>query len=126
MILKFKMFEEYEESDVDEILDKIDMFIKSPQKNIWIENNAIKIYIRKSKRYFKGEVNDFFDFASISVEKTGKGLFSQILQKFEEIYPDKNIFIESVLTDRFAYYIQHKLGFETDGNNNFYKIKKSF
>ena len=127
MITKFKIFEGYKESDVDNILNKIDKFLNSTQRNMWIENKAIKIYIRKSKRNFKGQMFYFFDFASIEVTKTGQGLFTQILKKFEEIYPDKNIFIESVLTERFEDYIKNKLGFEEDEDNynkNFYKIKK--
>ena len=126
MITKFKIFEGYKESDVDDILNKIDQFLNSQQRNMWIQNKAIKIYVRKSKRFFKGQMYDFFDFATIEVKKPGQGLFTQILNKFEEKYPDKNIFIESVLTDRFADYIKNKLGFEEPEDNynrNFYKIK---
>lgn len=121
-----RKFESYNNSDVDDILDQISNFLESNSKNIWIGNDSIKIYIRKSKRYFKGNFFDFFDFASIEVENTGQGLFTQILKKFEEIYPDKNIFIESVLTERFANYIKNVLGFEEQEPNeskNFYKIK---
>lgn len=127
MITNFKLFE-YNNSDVDDILNQIYDFLLSPVKNTWIENDEIKIYVRKSKRYFKGKVFDFFDFATIEVENTGQGLFTQILKKFEETYPEKNIFIESVLTERFADYIKNKLGFEEEPNNisnNFYKIKNN-
>lgn len=121
-----KKFEMYTESDIDDILNQIGNFLESSQRNLWIGNDLIKIYIRKSKRNFKGQLLDFFDFASIEVEETGQGLFTKILNKFEEIYPDKNIFIESVLTKRFADYIKNKLGFEEPEDNynrNFYKIK---
>jgi hypothetical protein len=127
MITKFKIFEGYKESDVDNILAQIEKFLNSPQRNMWIENKAIKIYIRKSKRNFRGQMFDFFDFAAIEVYKQGQGLFTQVLKRFEEIYPNKNIFIESVLTDRFADYIKNKLGFEEEENNvnrNFYKMKQ--
>ena len=126
MITNFKIFESVE--SVDDILNQIDYFLNSNVKNLWIGNEEIKIYVRKSKRYFKGQVFNFFDFASIEVENTGQGLFTQILKKFEEKYPDKNIFIESVLTERFADYIKNKLGFEEESNNvsnNFYKIKNN-
>jgi hypothetical protein len=124
MITNFKIFE-YNNNDIDDILNQIDNFLNSTKRNLWIENDEIKIYIRKSKRFFKNRVLDFFDFASIEVENTGQGLFTKILKKFEEIYPDKNIFIESVLTERFADYIKNKLGFEkeSDNVNNFYKIR---
>ena len=126
MITNFKIFEGYKQSDVDNILEQISYFLESTQRNAWVENKGIKIYIRKSKRNFKGQMYDFFDFATIEVKKPGQGLFTQILKRFEEIYPDKNIFIESVLTERFADYIKNKLGFEEPDDNyniNFYKIK---
>lgn len=119
----------YNESDVDDILNQIAAFLKSNNNRTWIGNDAISIYIRKSKRSFKRQMYDFFDFASIDATETGTGLFTQILKKFEEIYPDKNIYIESVLTDRFANYIKNILGFEEPDDinisKNFYKIKNN-
>lgn len=121
-----KLYEKYNESDVDEILNQISDFLKSNMKNTWIGNESISIYIRKSKRPYKNEMLDFFDFATIDVVETGNGLFTQIVKRFEELYPNMNIFIESVLTDRFASYIKNKLEFEEilpNPSNNFYKIK---
>lgn len=120
-----KLFESYNVSDVDDILNQIQYFLDSSERNKLIDNNSIKIYIRKSKRYINDKLLDFFDFATIEATETNTGLFTEILRRFEEKYPDKNIFIESVLTDRFANYIR-KLGFiEKTPNleNNFYKIK---
>jgi len=119
-----KKFESYNISDVDDILLQIDDFLKSSQRSLWISNDAIKIYIRKSKRYYKGQLLDFFDFATIESTVTGKGLFTKILKDFETNYPDKNIFIESVLTDRFKNTIKNKYGFEeSNDGNNFFKVK---
>jgi len=122
-----KTFEKYDISDIDDILNQISNFLDSNTRNLWISNDEISIYIRRSKRSFKGNVYDFFDFASIDVTEPNNGLFTKILKKFEEIYPDKNIFIESVLTDRFANYIKNVLNFEEESpnySNNFYKIKQ--
>ena len=121
-----KKFETYSEYDIDDILNKISIFLDSGLRNAWIDNDSIKIYIRKSKRVFKGNVYDFFDFANIEVTEPGTGLFTKILEKFEEIYPTKNIFIESVLTERFSNYIKNVLNFDEEilnNSNNFYKIK---
>jgi len=123
-----KTFEKYDNSDIDDILSKISNFLDSNLRNLWISNNEISIYIRRSKRSFKGNMYDFFDFASIEVTEPGSGLFTKILEKFEELYPDKNIFIESVLTERFANYIRNVLNFEEEMpnySNNFYKIKSN-
>lgn len=105
-----KLFESYNVSDVDDILNQIQYFLDSSDRNSWIGNDSIKIYIRKSKRYINDKLLIFFDFATIEVTETNTGLFTAILNKFEEVYPNKNIFIESVLTERFANYIR-KLGF---------------
>lgn len=119
-----KKFESYNMSDVDDILSQIDDFINSNQRSLWISNDAIKIYIRKSKRYYKGQILDFFDFATIEATETGQGLFTKILNEFEKTYPDKNIFIESVITDRFKDTIKNKWGFEEfNDDSNFYKVK---
>jgi hypothetical protein len=123
-----KLYEKYKESDVDDILDQISDFLKSNMKNTWIGNDSISIYIRKSKRLYNNNMLDFFDFATIDVVETGNGLFTQIIKQFEELYPNMNIFIESVLTDRFASYIKNNLGFEEilpNPSNNFYKIKNN-
>lgn len=121
---EIKLNENYNISDLEDIMNQISEFIESNVRNKWIFNESLKIYIRNSRRYYKGSVLEFFDFASIEVYKEGSGFFTKLLQEFENRYPDKNIFIESVLTDRFSNYIENKLGFHRiDDQNNFYKIK---
>ena len=127
-MIYLKTYEKYKESDVEDILNQISDFLNSNLRNTWIGNDSIRIYIRKSKRGYNKEMLDFFDFASIDVAETSNGLFTQILKRFEEIYPNMNIFIESVLTDRFASYIKNNLEFEEILPNpcsNFYKIKNN-
>lgn len=130
MMKYLKTFEnKFNDSDVDDILNQISVFLSSKDNRKWIGNDAISIYVRKSKRIFHNNFYEFFDFASIEASETGTGLFTQIIKKFEERYPNKNIFIESVLTPRFANYIENVLGFEKPDeinvSNNFYKIKNN-
>lgn len=125
-----KTFEnKYNDSDVDDIMIQISVFLNSKENRRWIVNDAIRIYVRKSKRIFHNNFYDFFDFASIEATETGTGLFTQIIKKFEERYPNKNIYIESVLSPRFAKYIETVLGFEKPDeiniSSNFYKIKNN-
>lgn len=125
-----KTFEnKYNDSDVDDIMIQISVFLNSKENIRWIGNDAIRIYVRKSKRIFHNNFYDFFDFASIEATETGTGLFTQIIKKFEERYPNKNIYIESVLSPRFAKYIETVLGFEKPDeiniSSNFYKIKNN-
>lgn len=127
-MIYLKTYEKYKESDVEDILNQISDFLNSNLRNTWIGNDSIRIYIRKSKRGYNKEMLDFFDFASIDVAETSNGLFTQILKRFEEIYPNMNIFIESVLTYRFASYIKNNLEFEEilpNPSSNFYKIKNN-
>lgn len=98
-MIYLKTFEnKYNDYDVDDILNQISFFVRSKDNRRWISNDTIRIYVRKSKRLFHNVFYDFFDFANIEATETGTGLFTQIIKKFEEKYPNKNIFIESVLT----------------------------
>lgn len=118
-----KLFENIS-SDVNDMLDQISNFINSANRNIWLYNDSMKVYVRKSKRYYNGSLSDFFDFASIVVYEENNGFFTELIREFENRFTDINIFIESVLTDRFANYIENKLGFHRiDDQNNFYKMK---
>lgn len=66
--------------DVDDILNQISKFIESNLRNVWVRNDEIDIYVRKSKRMFKGQFLDFFDLASINViQKLEKMDYSQTL-----------------------------------------------
>jgi len=108
----------------DEIIRHIEKFMFSNIKNCWVTDDVISIYIRKSKRMYKDQLLDFFDFASINItlsEDRGKGLFTNILKSFETQYPEKNIFIESILNDRLYKHLKN-LGFEIIGDCA-YKIK---
>ena len=109
------------------IFDEIDKFIESPAKNQWIHSNEMYIYVRKSKRLIGTEYVDFFDLATINVNSPGKGVFTKFIDEFVKRYPDLNIYIESVLTERFRNFISCKLKFEKYPiyDNCFYKISEN-
>lgn len=52
-MIYLKIYEKYKDSDIDDILNQISYFLKSNIRNIWIGNDSISIYIRKSKRGFE-------------------------------------------------------------------------
>jgi hypothetical protein len=116
----------------DNIFDEISLFIKlSHQRNKWFYGSNMKIYMRKSKRYIEGQIRDCLDLASMEVlegEDMGKGIFTDFLTKFIETYPEHNIFVESIQTERFALFFE-KFGFkrtkESDiHQQNMYLLKR--
>lgn len=93
---------------VNNIINQIDEFIKSKQRNKWIYDDGIKIYIRNSLRYFNGNLIPCLDLASIEIDNSGNGIFTNIFNEILEKFKDKNIFVESILTDRFYNFIKSK------------------
>lgn len=112
------------------LFQDLHLFLKTKLRNKWIQNDVIKLYVRKSQRSIEGKVYDFFDFASIEIineDDRGNGYFTNFLFSFMGKYPTKNIYIECVLTERFKTYLI-KLGFkERDthiyGEGNLYLLK---
>lgn len=95
---------------MQEMFERIDYFLSSRIDRMWIKSDEMEIYIRKSKRFINKEIVNCIDFASINVSQTGVGTFTGFLKWFRKKYPMKNIFIESILTERFARFFE-KNGF---------------
>ena len=91
-----------------DIFDQIDLFMLLPRRNVWIVDEAMDIYLRKSSRVVEGKGYNFIDFASIEVTKQGEGFFTAFLAEFRKMYPTKNIFVESILNKRFAEFLVKK------------------
>ena len=47
------------------IIDKLSAFIHSGLRNTWVMTEDMNLYVRKSKRSYKGVIIECFDFASI-------------------------------------------------------------
>lgn len=105
-------------------LNKLNDFINSSKRNEWIFSSGIRMYVRKSKRYYKKEFIDCLDLASAETDEYGTGLFTYILEQILKKYPNKNIFAESILNDR-LYTFLLKYGFEPFGESNLIKLKNS-
>jgi len=88
-----------------------------------IFSDNIKIYVRKSKRFIENELRNFLDLASIQVYNTGEKIFTNLLIQIEKEFPNINLFIESILTERFLEFFL-KNNFKLDSSKqNVYKIK---
>lgn len=101
---------------IAQFFDKLNYFIKSGIKNEWIIIDGFKMYVRKSKRYYKDNFIDCFDIASMESEIKGEGLFTKILVKILNRYPDMNIFVESILNSRLIPFLK-RFGFIEYGND---------
>lgn len=68
-------------------------------RNAWIEEDYVKIYVRKSIRNINGKLFHFLDLASIEVEEEyqNSGIFTKLITDILSIYPDLNIFVEAIL-----------------------------
>jgi hypothetical protein len=94
----------------DDFLILFDIFLKTKDKNKWLEVDGFKMYVRKSKRYFNNTVYECVDLATIEAEEQGTGLFTIILNKILDKYKNVNFYVENVLTDRFFNFFK-KYGF---------------
>ena len=112
---------------LDDLMMKINLFLFKNIRNEWIYFDYGKIYVRKSKRNCNGEFIDCFDFSSIELDEEyrGKGFFKLFLNKFINTYPNKNIFVESILNPELYVFLK-KFGFKENGSdesNNLILVK---
>jgi hypothetical protein len=113
----FKIFES--SYDYTKIFSEIDRFLKGAERNKWISDDSMEIYIRKSKRFIEGELRDFFDFATINLDESirGQKVFTNLLDSFIRKYPH-NIYVESIQSPAVTHIIK-KFGFkETELDNS--------
>lgn len=85
-------------------------FIASDCRNMWIEDDNIKVYVRKSTRFIEGEMKPFLDIASVLVDEQGKGTFTKFMT--DAMCTDKNLYVESIMNP-IVLRICDKLGFTT-------------
>ena len=125
---QFKI-EESTTYDYTNIFDMVNLFIKSKNRNQWLDDGVIKLYIRKSKRFINGEFIDFIDIANISVDENHQnvGIFREFMSLLISKYPHVNIYVESILNS-YVTKVLTKLDFIKLGNDeydvNMYRLKK--
>lgn len=116
-----KKFESFDSTyNYDKIFSEIGKFLKGPERNKWISDGMVEIYIRKSKRFIEGKLQDFFDFSTINIEESirGQKVFTNLLENFISKYPH-NIYVESILNPAVSHILK-KFGFketELDSSN---------
>ena len=79
------------------ILDQVDEFMKNSSRNLWLQDDILSIYVRRSLRKFDGELQRCFDVSNIhqiNPKYAGQGYFRKFMEKVEQFgYP---VYVESI------------------------------
>lgn len=99
-------------------LKKFHFFLQGPTRNAWLKEEKYEYYVRKTRRILPpkrdGILRMTLDLANITGYDRGKGRFTPFLERIEKQAFDANfkaVFIENVVTERFADYFR-KHGYE--------------
>jgi len=91
---------------------QIEEFLRSRNSNQWLSIGPLEIYVRQSVRQNpnKHGLIRTFDIANVSCGHKGCGIFSNIFETLEDLssYGFGAIYIEQVISDRFAEYFRRK------------------
>lgn len=77
------------------------------------------LYVRYGPRYLADHSTWYYmvDLANMTARAPGKGAFSSMTTWLSGQYPTLGIFVENVLTERFAEALEHRRGFTKDQTN---------
>lgn len=81
-------------------------FVASTLRNQWIvEEDNLEVYVRRSKRLYKGQFINCLDISTVSAKRQGQGQFTRFISKLEGNY---NLYIENVQTKRFQEFFEKR------------------
>ena len=85
-------------------------FLRGNVRNQWLYGLEGKIYVRRRKRIHphKAGFIDTFDLATIIIDETSCGTFTNFLDWLEGVHPDLNLCIESIQTQRFMEFFKRR------------------
>lgn len=78
-------------------------FLDSQDRNLWIKEGCIEVYVRKSRRVRDGVWYEALDVANLTSDKPGSGSLANVMLYIEENAKAANrqcIFVENVINDR--------------------------
>lgn len=99
--------------------DQLQDFLRGENDAEWLEGRAgfmrggFRVYVRKGLRNdpSTGETLPTLDLANIQVDKKGRGTFTDMLEAAKDVAREngiKALYVENVLTDKFANYFENK------------------
>lgn len=77
----------------------------------WLQDDKMEVYVRAGHHYIRDKDVSSLDIANVNVFEPGKGVFTHFLQEAEKLNIYDVLFIENVLTPRFASWFE-KQGYE--------------
>ena len=117
------MENEYELPQLDEFI-KIHANNQSKfPRNSYTKWDTLTIYVRVGPRYLNGVLYEHvIDIANVTADVPGKGVFTRLVSHLRDTYPSFSLYVECVLTARFAKGLE-RLGFvPTNGNPRCFHI----
>ena len=78
---------------------ELNTFLNSTQRNLWIGDDRVAVYVRKSKRYVLEVCHPVLDLASIevNVEYRRQGIFKDVFFTCRKLSPYPYVYVENVL-----------------------------
>jgi hypothetical protein len=107
------------------LLDFIEMYSAAAiPKSSYVKESGFKnLYVRIGPRYY-GEYNIWYsalDIANVAVRREGQGTFTRFIGALQERHPMLGLYVENVMTQRFAKMLVERLGFiESESNMGCY------
>jgi hypothetical protein len=90
----------------------LETFLKSPQRNVWVVEKSIRVYVRKNRRFFDNNIHECLDIGTVEVnkDKRGTGIFTKFLTKFENEARKQNkyVYVENVLEPRLMMFLARR------------------
>lgn len=99
-----------------EFIDRQRAGLNKYPRNSYVKQRGFKsLYVRYTTRCINGIIYErVLDIANVEVTKPGRGTFTRLIVMLKKKYPSMNIYVESVMSTRFLYYLLLEAGFVRD------------
>ena len=106
------------------MIKKLKEFLESSQRNAWLENSLLKVYVRKGHHIIENRLVKTLDIAALEVVKRNRGTGTKLINDFHQMNSFEYTYLENVLTERFTNKLRslgwHEIPSE-HGISSFYK-----
>lgn len=98
----------YYKGKISMLEDELNYFFNSKNYNLWIGNDRVDVYVRKSKRYILEVCYPMLDLATVVVneEYRCQGIFKDILFTCRKLSPYPYVYVENVLEPYLAHWLR--------------------
>jgi hypothetical protein len=106
------------------MINQINDFLNSSVRNQWVTDEFMQVYLRKSHRYYAGNLIQFLDIATIVVypyfQRQGK--CGEFIKTAHQINPFQATFVENVLHEFLRVHLRKNQYLEYSITNCFFKF----